>query len=157
MKRCPTSGVLAPPAVAMIDRHGRGGAPAVFQGAGSSACGLLVFAIMAVPLGLSLNRNLVRAVVITPRGRMQKTAVLQKAVEDALGRPVRLDLDQVLLEPGAGALDAQREELRQAGDQLGLEAQRMTVLSRMIGLMVRGDRVPQGASGDRLRGRYGHA
>jgi uncharacterized hydrophobic protein (TIGR00271 family) len=132
---------------------------------------LLVFAVMAVPLGLALNRiarealtvsqvrsllterfgsdarvtqlevafdrepNIVRAVVITPRGKMQKTGVLQKAIEDALGRPVRLDIDQILLEAGAGALDAQREELRQAGDQTNLEAQRMTALARMIALI----------------------
>ncbi len=132
---------------------------------------LLVFAVMAVPLGLSLNRiarealtvsqvrsllntrfgsdarvtqlevafdrepNVVRAVVITPRGHMQKTAPLQMAIEEALGRPVRLDIDQVLLEAGAGALDAQREELRQAGDPSNLEAQRMTALARMIALI----------------------
>ena len=132
---------------------------------------LLVFAVMAVPLGLALNRiareavtvsqvrsllndrfgsdarvtqlevafdrepNVVRAVVITPRGRMQKTAPLQNAIEASLGRPVRLDIDQVLLEAGAGALDAQREELRQAGDQSSLEAQRMTALARMIALI----------------------
>lgn len=132
---------------------------------------LCVFAVMAVPLGLSLNRiarealtvsqvrsllndrfgndarvtqlevefdrqpNVVRAVVITPRGRMQKTAPLQKSIEDALGRFVRLDIDQILLEAGAGALDAQREELRQAGDQSNLEAQRMTALARMIALI----------------------
>lgn len=132
---------------------------------------LLVFAVMAVPLGLALNRiarealmvsevrsllnerfgsdarvtqlevafdrdpNIVRAVVITPRGKTQKTIVLQKAIEEALGRPVRLDIDQILLEAGAGALDAQREELRQAGDQTNLEAQRMTALARMIALI----------------------
>lgn len=130
---------------------------------------LLVFAALAAPLALSLNRiarealtvsqvrsllnqrfgdntrvtqlevafdrepNLVRAVVITPRGRMQRTALLQKAIEDALGRPIRLDLDQVLLEPGAGALDAQREELRQAGDQPG--AERIAAMVRIIALI----------------------
>ena len=132
---------------------------------------LLVFAVMAVPLGLSLNRiarealtissvrsllnerfggdarvtqlevafdrnpNVVRAVVITPRNRTQRTADLQQAIETALGYPVRLDIDQILLEPGAGALDAQREELRQAGEQTNLEAQRMAALARMIALI----------------------
>ena len=132
---------------------------------------LLVFVVMAVPLGLSLNRIarealtvsevrsvlssrfgsdarvtqlevafdrnpiVVRAVVITPRGKTKPTATLQSAIEDALGRPVRLDVDQILLEAGAGALDAQREELRQAGDQANIEAQRMTALARMIGLI----------------------
>ncbi|MDQ2762433.1 MAG: DUF389 domain-containing protein, partial [Pseudomonadota bacterium] len=68
----------------------------------------------------------VRAVVITPRGGMQKTSTIQSALEEALDRPVRLSLDQILLEAGAGALEAQREELRQAGDTPNPEAERMT-------------------------------
>lgn len=132
---------------------------------------LLVFAVMAVPLGLALNRIAreavtvsqvrslltarfgddarvtqlevafdrtpitIRSVVIAPRARMQKIAPLQNAIADALGRPVRLDIDQVLLEAGADALDAQREELRQAGAAPDLEAQRMTALARMISLI----------------------
>lgn len=132
---------------------------------------LLVFAAMAVPLGLALNRIArealtvsqvrsllnarfgddarvtqlevafdrepitVRSVVIAPRARMQKTAPLQQAIAASLGRPVRLDIDQVLLEAGADALDAQREELRQAGDPSNLEAQRMTAFARMIALI----------------------
>lgn len=132
---------------------------------------LLVFAVMAVPLGLSLNRIArealtvsqvrsllnesfgddarvtqlevafdrdpitIRSVVITPRGRMQRTQQLQQAIERKLERPVRLDVDQILLEPGAGALDAQREELRQAGEQPGIEAQRMRTLAQTIALI----------------------
>lgn len=127
----------------------------------------LVFAAMAVPLGISLNRIgreavavsqvrsllakqfgedarvtqldldfatdplAVRAVVITPRGAIQKIPLLQGELAQTLGRPVRLDLDQILLAPGAGALDAQREELRQAGDQ-GLDAERTTAVARTI-------------------------
>ena len=71
-----------------------------------------------------------------PRGRHHAArrgcsgrAAMQAALEKTLGRPVRLDLDQILLEAGAGALDAQREELRQAGDTPNLEAQRMTALA----------------------------
>jgi uncharacterized hydrophobic protein (TIGR00271 family) len=132
---------------------------------------LLVFAIMAVPLGISLNRIgreavavsqtrtlltekfgdearvtqldldfaadplIVRAVVIAPRGAMQKTPVLQKALADRLGRRIQLDLDQILLEPGASALEAQREELRQAGDYAKLEAERSASLARMVALI----------------------
>ncbi len=117
----------------------------------------LVFVVMAIPLGISLNRIgreavavsqartlltdkfgeearvtqldlnfaadplIVRAVVIAPRGAMQKTPALQSALTQRLGRQVRLDLDQILLEPGAGALEAQREELRQASDFAKLE------------------------------------
>ncbi len=79
--------------------------------------------------------NVIRAVVITPRGQTQKTVVLQKAIEQELGRPVRLNIDQILLEPGAGAIEAQREELRQAGDQPDLETQRLAGIARMIALI----------------------
>ncbi|WP_333836917.1 DUF389 domain-containing protein [Novosphingobium sp.] len=132
---------------------------------------LLVFAVMAVPLGLSLNRIareavtvsqtrsllserfgndarvtqlevkfdhepiVVRSVVITPRNKTQSSAALQKALEQKLGRPVRLDIDQVLLGVGADALDAQREELRQAGDPSNQETQRINALTRMIALI----------------------
>ena len=132
---------------------------------------LLVFAVMAVPLGFSLNRIarealtvsqvrsllnerfgskarvtqleiafdrkpiVIRSVIITPRGKTQRTVELQRSIEDALHRPVRLAIDQILLEAGAGALDAQREELRQAGDQGILETQRLAALARMVSLI----------------------
>lgn len=56
----------------------------------------------------------IRSVVIAPRTAAVGNAVLQKALSSQLGRPVRLQVDQVLLNPGAGAIDAQRAELRQA-------------------------------------------
>jgi len=132
---------------------------------------LLVFAVMAVPLGFSLNRIarealtvsqvrsllnerfgskarvtqleiafdrkpiVIRSVIITPRGKTQRTVELQRSIEEALHRPVRLAIDQILLEAGAGALDAQREELRQAGDQGSLETQRMAALAKMVSLI----------------------
>ncbi|RYD62391.1 MAG: DUF389 domain-containing protein, partial [Sphingomonadales bacterium] len=77
---------------------------------------------------------MVRAVVITPREKMQKTEVLKAALEAALGRPVSLRLDQLLLEPGAGALDAQRQELRQASDTAAAENQHIAELSRLLSL-----------------------
>jgi len=131
----------------------------------------LVFVIMAIPLGISLNgigrealavsqaRSLlvdrfgakarvtqldldfasnplaVRAVVITPRATIQRTPVIQSALAERLGRPVHLDLDQILLAAGAGALEAQREELRQASDTQTSEAQRATALARLIALV----------------------
>jgi uncharacterized hydrophobic protein (TIGR00271 family) len=77
----------------------------------------------------------IRSVVIAPRGRTQKGAALQPSIEKMLGRPVRLDVDQVMLDAGAGAIDAQREELRQAGEQSKAEAQRATALARMVALI----------------------
>ncbi|CAM3283021.1 TIGR00341 family protein [Sphingomonas antarctica] len=132
---------------------------------------LLVFSIMAVPLGLSLihiarealtvsqvrsvlNERFgsdarvtqleikfdrepiaIRSVVITPRGQVQQTAPLKQAIEAVLGRPVRLDVDQLLLGAGADALDAQREELRRAGDQSDPVARQSTELAHVIALI----------------------
>jgi uncharacterized hydrophobic protein (TIGR00271 family) len=131
---------------------------------------LLVFVVMAIPLGFSLKQiaseavsttqvrsylsdtfgtsarvtqldidfdnqpMLVRAVVITPRTRMQRTAALQGELKKRLGQKLRLQLDQVLLEAGAGAIDAQREELRQASDAASAETARLSELSRMLSL-----------------------
>jgi len=131
---------------------------------------LLVFFVMAVPLGISLKRiageavavtqirsllsdrfgadsrvtqvdvdfdaepMMVRSVVITPRARAQRTQILQAQLATRLQRPVRLQLDQVLLEPGAGAIDAQRAELRQAGDAASAEATRISAITRMMAL-----------------------
>lgn len=77
---------------------------------------------------------LVRAVVITPRGRMQRTATLQTELEKRLGQKLRLQVDQVLLEAGAGAIEAQREELRQASDVASAETARISELSRLLSL-----------------------
>lgn len=90
--------------------------------------------VTQLDLDFAAEPLVVRAVVITPRSAMQKTPMIQTALEETLGRPVRLDLDQILLEAGAGALEAQREELRQAGNP-NLEAQRMTALAKMIALV----------------------
>lgn len=131
----------------------------------------VVFVVMAVPLGISLNKIgreavavsqarsllaerfgedarvtqldldfsnqplVVRTVVITPRSGMQKTPIVQAALAERLGRPVRLDLDQIVLEAGAGAIEAQREELRQAGEGGESEAERLGKLASMMALV----------------------
>lgn len=77
---------------------------------------------------------LVRAVVITPRDKMKRTAALQDDLTARLGQPVKLRLDQVLLEAGAGAIEAQREEIRQAGDAAAIETQRIAGLAQMLAL-----------------------
>lgn len=59
---------------------------------------------------------LVRAVIIAPRAAPKSTEDLRAQLQDTLGRPVRLQLDQVLLTPGAGPIEAQREELRQTSE-----------------------------------------
>lgn len=58
----------------------------------------------------------VRSVIIAPRAEARSRADLRAILEQALGRPVELQVDQVLLTPGAGAIEAQRAELRQSGE-----------------------------------------
>lgn len=76
----------------------------------------------------------VRAVVITPRQQLQRTAALQDDLGGKLGRPLKLRLDQILLDPNAGAIEAQREEMRQAGDAATIETQRIAALAQMLAL-----------------------
>jgi uncharacterized hydrophobic protein (TIGR00271 family) len=59
---------------------------------------------------------LVRAVVIAPRSRGIASTELHRRLGLALGRPVAAQVDEVLLDPNAGALDRQRAELRAAED-----------------------------------------
>ena len=59
---------------------------------------------------------LVRSVIIAPRTAPKSSADLRAKLQATLGRPVDLQLDQVMLTPGAGAIDAQRAELRQSGE-----------------------------------------
>jgi len=91
--------------------------------------------VTQLDLDFAADPLIVRAVVIAPRGAMQRTPALQTALTERLGRPIRLDLDQILLEPGAGALEAQREELRQASDFAKLEAQHGADLARLVSLI----------------------
>ena len=91
--------------------------------------------VTQLDLDFTANPLLVRAVVITPRTAAKKTPAIQDALSETLGRPIRLDLDQILLDPGAGALEVQREELRQAGDGANAETQRMAALAKMIALV----------------------
>lgn len=109
---------------------------------------LLVFVVMAVPLGFSLTRIAreaytvsqvraflsdkfgpqaqvtrldvdfealpiaVRTVVIAPRARGLPAPDVRTALEKQLGRSVALQLDEVLLDPGASTLEAQKAELQ---------------------------------------------
>ncbi len=57
---------------------------------------------------------LVRAVVIAPRAAQISNNDLRAALSAKLGRPVSLQLDRVLLAPGADALAAQRAEVEKA-------------------------------------------
>ncbi|WP_373475590.1 DUF389 domain-containing protein [Sphingorhabdus sp.] len=59
---------------------------------------------------------LVRSVIIAPGNSAKSSADLRAQLQTTLGRPVRLQLDQVLMTPGSGAIEAQRAELRQSSE-----------------------------------------
>lgn len=63
----------------------------------------------------------VRSVVIAPRSQAASTSDLQRELQLKLDRPVSLKVDQVLLDPGAGAIAAQRAELRRAADAVSAQ------------------------------------
>ncbi|TZG27296.1 DUF389 domain-containing protein [Sphingomonas montanisoli] len=131
---------------------------------------LLVFIVMAIPLGVSLRRIAteavivsqvrsslneqfdsrarvtqldvnfdktpiaIRSVVITPRDTVQQAGKVEAALRQRLKRLLTLQLDQVVLDPGARAFDAQKEELRQAGDAATAETALVSTISRALAL-----------------------
>ncbi|WP_336973787.1 hypothetical protein [Sphingobium aromaticiconvertens] len=76
----------------------------------------------------------VRTVVIAPRSRAESNALLQTDLSDRLGRPVALRVDQVLLDPGAGAVEAQRAELRQANDAVARDIGKANGVAGLVAL-----------------------
>lgn len=90
--------------------------------------------ITQLDIDFTADPMVVRAVVIAPRGSTRSSSAVRQSLQARLGRPVRLDLDQVLLERGAGALAAQREELRQAAQASEIETRQISELSRAIAL-----------------------
>ena len=76
----------------------------------------------------------VRAVVITPRTRMQRSEPLRAELEKIAGAPIAFRLDQLLLEAGAGAAEVQRAELRQASDTAKAESERISEVSKLVAL-----------------------
>ncbi len=76
----------------------------------------------------------VRAVVIAPRTKAHDVSGLEKQLARLLDRKLTLQVDQVLLDPAAGAIDTQRAELQQiseANRQASVEA---TTVSRLAAL-----------------------
>jgi uncharacterized hydrophobic protein (TIGR00271 family) len=65
----------------------------------------------------------VRAVVIAPRTQLADPAKLRGALAKRLDRPINLQIDQVLLDPGSSALETQRAELAKAQQSAQSEEQ----------------------------------
>tara|TARA_R110000782_G_scaffold49622_2_gene107904 strand:- start:37489 stop:39051 length:1563 start_codon:yes stop_codon:yes gene_type:complete len=77
---------------------------------------------------------IVRSVVITPPDRMQKLSDVQGELARRLNQPVKLQMDQVMLAAGASALEAQKEELRQATETANRQNMAMNALAHTVGL-----------------------
>lgn len=80
------------------------------------------------------NPLLVRSVIIAPRAAPKRSADLRTQLQMTLGRPVQLQLDQVLLTPGAGAVDAQRAELRQSSEGSAADRSITKIISMAAGI-----------------------
>ncbi|MDH7974192.1 DUF389 domain-containing protein [Sphingomonas sp. AR_OL41] len=76
----------------------------------------------------------VRAVVIAPRSAARSNAALERSLAAQLKRPVKLQVDQVLLGAGAGAIDAQRAELQQTSAAAASENAEIAEVSRLVAL-----------------------
>jgi hypothetical protein len=76
----------------------------------------------------------IRSVVIAPRDHVRKSGSLEERLEARLRQPISLQLDQVFLAAGAGALDVQKEELRQASDIAAAETARVSTVARLLSL-----------------------
>ncbi len=76
----------------------------------------------------------VRSVIIAPRNSAKDSKRLQRELAKTLGQPVRLQLDQVLLDPSAGSLETQRAELRQASASVEAADAQARAVARLVGL-----------------------
>jgi len=81
--------------------------------------------VTQLDLDFDVDPIAVRGVVIAPRANAIPPAELTTRLEHRLGRPVRVQVDQVLLSGAASALDAQREELKRARESEEKDPARM--------------------------------
>ncbi len=73
----------------------------------------------------------IRAVVIAPRTRAHNVTGLEKQLARLLDRKIALQVDQVLLDAGAGAIDTQRAELQQISEASRQASAEATIVSRL--------------------------
>ena len=78
---------------------------------------------------------IVRSVIIAPRTETRNSKALRAGLIKQLGEPVELKLDQILLDPGAGSLDAQKAELRQASSAAAAEEARVRAIAQSVALV----------------------
>ena len=74
----------------------------------------------------------VRGGVIAPRSKANDHAALEKGLIALLKRPLTLQVDQVLMSPGTGAIDAQRVELQQASATTAAENAEVAMVAKLV-------------------------
>ncbi|MEO5866568.1 MAG: TIGR00341 family protein, partial [Sphingomonas sp.] len=74
----------------------------------------------------------IRSVVIAPRSAAADNTTLTKNLAKELERPVSLQVDQVLMSPGAGAIDAQRAEIQQASAATVAENAEVAMVTNLL-------------------------
>ncbi|QUD89508.1 DUF389 domain-containing protein [Phenylobacterium montanum] len=74
----------------------------------------------------------VRAVVIAPRVKSRSNAVLQADLEKALGRPINLQADQLLIDQNSRGVQAQLNELQQAEAEAGERRQSSDRVAKLV-------------------------
>lgn len=77
---------------------------------------------------------LIRSVIIAPRNASRSLADVRVEMQQKLGRRVRLQLDQVFLTPGSGAIDAQRAELRQSSETVAAARAADQAVARLVSI-----------------------
>ena len=76
----------------------------------------------------------IRSVVIAPRSSAKDSKGIEAGLRRQIGRPVRLQLDQVLLDPSVGSIGAQRAELEQASAAAAAEEAQVTGIVQLVAL-----------------------
>ncbi len=89
--------------------------------------------ISQLDVDFSRDPLVVRAVIIAPRTAHISNSKLRTALAAKLGRPVSLQLDRVLLAPGADALAAQRAEVEKA-EAVNAAEQDAAEVARLVAL-----------------------
>ncbi|WP_267395773.1 DUF389 domain-containing protein [Sphingomonas sp. GC_Shp_1] len=77
---------------------------------------------------------LIRSVVIAPRAGAKDSKAIESDVARQLAQPVRLQLDQVLLDPSVGSVGAQRAELEQASAAAAADDAEAMSIARLVAL-----------------------
>jgi uncharacterized hydrophobic protein (TIGR00271 family) len=76
----------------------------------------------------------IRTVVMAPPSRAEGSSLLQSELSTRLGRPVALQIDRVLVEPGTGSVEAQRAALRQSSAAAEIETRIAGTVANLVGL-----------------------